>query len=126
MTTPDDNGQLPLHTALQIQSNVRLGSIKLLVKGNQSAIRTFDRSGVHHDTFAHCCQHHKSPSVIKYLVGLDATALDAVDQEGNTALHLACHCACHEIIALLLDEDDALVLWMLSTYRVGLFRVCCD
>eukprot|EP00985_Skeletonema_marinoi_P001622 scaffold653_cov132-Skeletonema_marinoi.AAC.2 len=65
-------------------------------------------SGVHHDTFAHCCQHHKSPSVIKYLVGLDATALDAVDQEGNTALHLACHCACHEIIALLLDEDDAL------------------
>ena len=32
MTTPDDNGQLPLHTALQ--NNVRLGSIKLLVKGN--------------------------------------------------------------------------------------------
>eukprot|EP00984_Skeletonema_dohrnii_P021743 scaffold10944_cov84-Skeletonema_dohrnii-CCMP3373.AAC.2 len=89
MTTPYDNGQLPLHTALQIQSNVRLGSIKLLVKGNPSAIRTFDRSGVHRDTFAHCCQHHESPSVIKYLVGLDATTLYAVDQEGNTVLHLA-------------------------------------
>eukprot|EP00984_Skeletonema_dohrnii_P009536 scaffold3651_cov128-Skeletonema_dohrnii-CCMP3373.AAC.3 len=52
MTTLDDNGQLPLHTALQ--SNARLGSIKLLGKGNPSAIRTFDRSGVHRDTFAYC------------------------------------------------------------------------
>eukprot|EP00985_Skeletonema_marinoi_P006704 scaffold2911_cov73-Skeletonema_marinoi.AAC.5 len=103
MTTPDGNGQLLLHTALR--SNVRLGSIKLLAKGNPSAIRTFDRRGVIPLHIA--CQHHKSPSIIKYLVGLDATTLDAVDQEGNTALHLACHCARHKIIALLLDELDA-------------------
>lgn len=35
MTTPDDNAQLPLHKALR--GNVRLGSIKLFVKGNPLA-----------------------------------------------------------------------------------------
>eukprot|EP00984_Skeletonema_dohrnii_P031635 scaffold24379_cov115-Skeletonema_dohrnii-CCMP3373.AAC.2 len=43
MTTPDEKGQLPLHTALQ--NNVRLGSIKLLVKGNTPAVQSPDNSG---------------------------------------------------------------------------------
>jgi len=103
MTTSDGSGQLLLHTALR--SNVRLGSIKLLVKGNPLAVQSPDNSGAIPLQVA--CQHHESPSIIKYLVGLDATTLDAVDQEGNTALHLACHCARHKIIALLLDELDA-------------------
>eukprot|EP00985_Skeletonema_marinoi_P006706 scaffold2911_cov73-Skeletonema_marinoi.AAC.7 len=103
MTTPDSNGQLPLHTALQ--SNARLGSIKLLVKGNPVALQTPDNSGTLPLHVA--CQLHDSASVIQYLVGLDATTLDAVDHEGNTALHLACHYARHEIIALLLDKFDA-------------------
>ena len=80
MTTPDHNRQLPLHTALQ--NNVRLGSIKLLVKGNPSAIRTFDRSGV--IPLHGACQHHDSASVVQYLVGLDTMSLEAVDGEGNT------------------------------------------
>ena len=37
MTTPDEKGQLPLHTALQ--NNATLGSIKLLVKGNDSVLQ---------------------------------------------------------------------------------------
>eukprot|EP00984_Skeletonema_dohrnii_P005913 scaffold2096_cov107-Skeletonema_dohrnii-CCMP3373.AAC.2 len=103
MTTPDENGQLPLHTALR--NNVRLGSIKLLVKGNPPALQTPDNSGALPLHVA--CQHHESADVVQYLIGLDATTLDAVDQEGNTALHLACHCARHEIIGLLLDKYDA-------------------
>ena len=102
MMTPDVNGQLPLHTALQ--SNVRLGSIKLLVKGNPSAIRTFDRSGLIPLQVA--CRHHDS-TVVQYLVGLDTTTLDAVDREGNTALHCACLGAEFDTIALLLDKYDA-------------------
>ena len=43
MTTPDDNGQLPLHTALKV--NATLGSIKLLVKGNPHALQSPDNSG---------------------------------------------------------------------------------
>eukprot|EP00985_Skeletonema_marinoi_P013556 scaffold6746_cov73-Skeletonema_marinoi.AAC.4 len=103
MTTPDDNGQFPLHRALQ--NNVRLGSIKLLVKGNPRSLQTPDNSGTLPLHVA--CQHHNSANVIQYLVGLDATTLDAVDREGNTALHYACHYARHEIIALLLDKFDA-------------------
>ena len=103
MTTPDGNGQLPLHTALQ--SNVRLGSIKLLVKGNSLAVQYPDNSGALPLHVA--CQLHDSVNVIQYLVGLDATTLDAVDHEGNSALHLACHRARHEIIVTLLETYDA-------------------
>ena len=103
MTTPDDNGQLPLHTALQ--NNVRLGSIKLLVKGNPTALHSPDNSGSLPLHVA--CQHHNSTAVIQYLVGLDKSALEAVDNEHNTALHYACRSAKYETITMLLDEYDA-------------------
>ena len=86
MTTPDSDGQLPLHTALQ--NNVRLGSIKLLLKGNPSALRTLENNFALPLHIA--CEYHESADVIQYLVGLDAPTLDAVDRDGNTTLHLAC------------------------------------
>jgi len=61
MTTPDGNGQLPLHTALQ--SNATLGSIKLLVKGNPPAVQSPDNSGSLPLHIA--CEHHDSPSVVQ-------------------------------------------------------------
>jgi len=103
MTTPDDNGRLPLHTALQI--NVRLGSIKLLVKGNPHALQTHDNSGTLPLHVA--CQHHNSTKVIQYLVGLDTSILDAIDRKGDTALHYACRSAKYDNIALLLEKYDA-------------------
>jgi ankyrin repeat protein len=103
MTTPNEQGQLPLHIALQ--NNVRLGSIKLLVKGNPSAIRSFNRSGVIPLHLA--CQHHDSASVVQYLLSLSEITLDTVDREGNTALHHACLGAKHDTIALLLEKYDA-------------------
>mmetsp|Transcript_13253 Transcript_13253/g.21752 ORF Transcript_13253/g.21752 Transcript_13253/m.21752 type:complete len:177 (-) Transcript_13253:147-677(-) len=103
MTTPDDNGQLPLHRALQ--NNVRLGSIKMLVKGNPNALQSRDNSGA---TPLHvACQHHDSTKIIDYLIGLDTTTLDAVDRDGNTALHYACRSAKYGTIALLLGKYDA-------------------
>ncbi len=103
MTTPDDsNGRLPLHKALQ---NVRLGSIKLLVKGNPRALQFPDNSGAMPLHIA--CQHHDSASVVQYLVGLDRGTLEAVDRQGNTALHCACRGAKYDTIALLLEEYDA-------------------
>ena len=103
MTTSDGKGRLPLHTALQ--NNVILGSIKLLVKGNPTALQSPDDSGALPLHIA--CQHHDSLSVIQYLVRLDATTLDAMDREGNTALHYVCRGARHDIIALFLDEFNA-------------------
>jgi ankyrin repeat protein len=101
MTTPDENGQLPLHAALQ--NNVTLGSIKLLVKGNPSAVQSPDNSGALPLHIA--CQHHESSlSVVEYLLDLDATTLHAEDRFGNTTLHYACHGAKYATIALLLDK----------------------
>jgi ankyrin repeat protein len=103
MMTPDKKGQLPLHTALH--DNVRLGSIKLLVKGNPSAIRTFNNSGAIPLHVA--CQHHESTSVVQYLIERDATTLRAVDFDHNTVLHYACRGVKYDTVALLLDKFDA-------------------
>jgi ankyrin repeat protein len=103
MMTPDKNGRLPLHTALQ--NDVRLGSIKLLVKGNPSAVQSPDNSGALPLHIA--CQHHESASVFQYLVELDTTTLKTVDRDGNTALHYACRGANYDTIALLLEKYEA-------------------
>eukprot|EP00985_Skeletonema_marinoi_P021657 scaffold13390_cov96-Skeletonema_marinoi.AAC.1 len=113
MITPDDYGQLPLHTA--IQNNATLGSIKLLVKGHPPAVQSPDNSGALPLLLA--CQHHDSASVVQYLVGLDTTSLEAVDGEGNTALHVACHRARHEIIAMLLERYDAVSVSKRNTLK---------
>mmetsp|Transcript_21138 Transcript_21138/g.32636 ORF Transcript_21138/g.32636 Transcript_21138/m.32636 type:complete len:364 (+) Transcript_21138:497-1588(+) len=102
MMTPDGNGRLPLHTA--VQNNARLGSIKLLVKGNPSAIRNADINFAFPLHVA--SQHHNSSNVVQYLVGLDTSTLDSVDKEGDTALHYACRGAKYDNIALLLEKYD--------------------
>ena len=103
ITTPDDNGRLPLHTALQ--NNARLGSIKLLIKGNPSAIRSIDDSGALPLHVA--SEHHDSVSVVQYILSLARITRDATDSRGNTALHYACRGAKHDTIAMLLEKYDA-------------------
>ena len=103
MITTDENGQLPLHRALQ--NNVRLGSIKLLVKGNPPALQSGDIGGALPLHVA--CEHHDSTNVVGYLIELDTTSLSALDKDGNTALHYACRGAKYETIALLLEKFGA-------------------
>jgi ankyrin repeat protein len=103
MNTPDKNGQLPLHRALR--DNVDLGSIKMLVKSNPSAICNFDKRGKIPLHVA--SQHHKSADAVQYLIELGEDTLDTMDKEGNTALHYACRGAKHKTIALLLDRYGA-------------------
>ncbi len=50
---------------------------------------------------------HESTSVVQYLVELDASTLEAVDDDNNTALHYACRGAKYETIALMLGKFDA-------------------
>ena len=101
MRTRDENGQVPLHRALR---DVTLGSIKLLVKRNPSAIKCADNSGALPLHVA--CQHCES-RIVEYLVGLDSDTLTYVDREGNTALHHACRGAKYDTVALLLGEYGA-------------------
>eukprot|EP00984_Skeletonema_dohrnii_P017201 scaffold7783_cov85-Skeletonema_dohrnii-CCMP3373.AAC.2 len=103
MTTPDGDGQLPLHIALHY--NVRLGSIKLIVKGNPAAVQSLDNHGALPLHVA--CVRHDSASVVQYLLGLDMGTLRAVDYGNNTALHYACRGAKYDTIAILLEKYGA-------------------
>ena len=103
MMIPNEKGLLPLHIALQ--NNVRLGSIKLLVRGNPSALRSLDNNFALPLHIA--CQHHDSASVVQYLLSQCGITLDTVDREWNTALHYACRGAKYDTIELLLDKFDA-------------------
>jgi hypothetical protein len=110
MTTRDDNGQLPLHKALRDDviryDFIPLGSIKLLIKGNPSAISCADNTGMIPLHLA--CQNHESTtSVVEYLIKLDPTSLRVRDFNDNTALHYACRTANHAIIALLTEKYGA-------------------
>jgi ankyrin repeat protein len=103
MNTPDEKGQLPLHRALRDNPTITLGSIKLLVKGNPSAVTSPDNSDTMPLHIA--CQHHETSSaVVEYLIDLNRVTLTTVDGEGNTVLHYACRGANHAIIGLLLDK----------------------
>ena len=102
MTTPDEKGQLPLHSVLR--NKICLGSIKLLVNGNLSALRVTDNSGT--IPLHVLCQHHESASVVDYLLDADSNTFDSVDREGNTALHYACRGAKYDTITLLLEKYD--------------------
>ena len=103
MITPDDNGQLPLHKALR--NNATLGSIKLLVKGNPSAIRTVDAKFAMPLHIA--CEHQDSTTVVQHLLDADTRTLQAVDYDNNTPLHCACRGAKYDTIALLLETYGA-------------------
>ena len=107
MTTPDENGQLPLHKVMQ-SNDITLGSIKLLVKGNPSALQSSDNHGALPLHLAsQRSESAMSIRIVKYLLGLYPTTLGAVDEQGNTALHYACHGAKHEMIALLTETYGA-------------------
>jgi hypothetical protein len=113
ISTPDENGQLPLHRALR--DNITLGSIKLLIKGNPAAVRIPDNYGAL--PLHTAIQHHDSPAVVDYLIGLDPNTLTAVDREGNTTLHLACHGAKYEVVALLLQKYHAVSVSKRNAYK---------
>ena len=113
MTTPDENGQLPLHRALQ--NNARLGSIKLLLKGNRSAPNNADNDSSLPLHLA--CQYHDSPRVIEHLIDLQPTTLRSVDSDQSTVLHYACRGANYSAISLLLEKYDATSVSMRNVHN---------
>eukprot|EP00956_Cyclotella_meneghiniana_P009567 scaffold13204_cov66-Cyclotella_meneghiniana.AAC.6 len=85
MTTPDGNGWLPLHHALN--NNAPLGSIKLLVKGNPDAIQLSDNQGLLPIQIAcELC----SAEVVKFLTSTIDDCFTIRDHNKNYLLHYAC------------------------------------
>ena len=100
MTTVDENGWLPLHRALK--GNAPLGSIKLLVIGNQAALQVADQNGVYP---VHIACKFSSAKVVKYLVELAGDTLNNVDANKDSPLHYACRGGNLGIVKYLLEAN---------------------
>ena len=100
MTTLDENGQLPLHRALK--DNATFGSIKLLVKGNPSALRVMDNS---YALPLHIACQFSLVKVAEYLVQCNQVILNHVDANNNSPLHCACRGGNLCVIKFLLEPN---------------------
>ena len=100
MSAQDSSGRLPLHNALR--DNATLGAIKLLVKGNSSALDVIDNQGML--PFHTACR-YSSTDVVEYLLTLDNTSLNHCDPKNNSALHYACQGGNCEVVKLLLEMN---------------------
>ena len=112
LTTFDDYGWLPLHHALK--DKVPLGSIKLLVRGNPSALRVITNIGalpIHiacQFSSAKVVQHlvEDDGEVAKYLVGLDVgRTLQYKDMNNDSPLHCACRGGNLGVVKYLLNRN---------------------
>ena len=102
MTTPDENGWLPLHHALK--DAAPLGSIKLLLKGNLSALLTTD----YNIAFPlHLACEFSSVKVVKYLVS--ERILEHCDTNKDSVLHYACRGGNLDVVKYFLDDHISLV-----------------
>jgi len=104
MMTPDENGWLPLHHALK--DKAPLGSIKLLLKGNPSALRTADNKLAFPIHIA--CQ-FSSSNVVQHLVELDNITVGHLDRNKDSVLHYACRGGNCEVAKYLMDSHSSLV-----------------
>lgn len=105
MTTPDQNGWLPLHHALK--DNAPLGSIKLLIKGNTSAMRVSDNNGT---VPLHTACEFSSVEVVQYLMEmLDESDWSHLDTNRNSILHYACRGGNYEVVKYLFAKQGQLV-----------------
>ena len=123
MTTVDDIGWLPLHSALN--DDAPLGSIKLMVRGNPAAVRVADQNGAHP---LHIACEFSLVKVVKYLVELYGdTVLNIVDANNNSPLHYACRGGNLRVIKYLLEvnvpsvsernNDNKLAIHLLFEYE---------
>ena len=105
MTTPDENGWLPLHHAFK--DKAPLGSIKLLLNGNPSAIRTVDNQ---YAFPLHLACEFSSEKVVRYLVGeSNKHIIGHLDTNKDSILHYACRGVNLEVIKYLVDSFASLV-----------------
>ena len=104
MTTPDHNGWLPLHHALK--DKAPLGSIKLLLKGNLSAIRVVSNIGT---LPIHIACKFSSIKVVRHLVELDIITVSHLDRNKDSVLHYACRRGNLGVIRYLVDSHASLV-----------------
>jgi len=122
LSTPDQNGRLPLHRALK--DGAPLGSIKLLLRGNLSAIRVPDNNM----TFPiHLACEFCSAKVVRYLIELDDVPVNLLDTNKDSILHYACRGAKLDVVQYLLTNHTSLVpSAMVNTQNELPIHVLCE
>ena len=121
MTTPDQNGQLPLHRALHDKAT--FGAIKLLVNGNPAALQVADNLG----RFPlHIACESSAVEVVKYLVELDSTRLNDCDVNGNSPLHCACLVGNCGVIKYLLERHVRSISEGNAANKLPIHLLLCD
>jgi len=105
--TPDANGLLPLHHALK--DGAPLGSIKLLVEGNPSALLTADRKLAFP---LHIACEFSSVQVVKFLFELEGIPVSHLDTNKDSILHYACRSGNLGVVKYLITNHASLVASM--------------
>jgi len=105
LSTPDEEGYLPLHRAL-LQGNASLGSIKLLVRGNTEALQLADQKGV---LPLHTACRKATADIVKFLVDSYNNGLDVCDINQDYPLHYACRAANLDVIKYLMRRSTSRV-----------------
>jgi len=100
MTTADGDGWLPFHHALK--DNAPLGSIKLLLRGNPTALHTTVQKGVHP---LHIACEFSSAKVVDFLLG-EVQMSNQCDTNVDSPLHYACRSANVDVIKYLIAEQS--------------------
>lgn len=100
VTTPDVNGELPIHIALQ-RRNAPLGTTKLMVAANPTSLSVADHYGL---IPLHIESYYGNLDVVKFLVEKNRTTLVACDLIGNYPLHQACRGGNCAVISYILAQ----------------------
>ena len=102
LATPDDSGNLPIHSALQHSGDVSFGTIKVMAEANPATLQVCNGNGSLSLHIA--CASHGCPKVVKYLLDHDRMSLFVANNVGDTPLHCACRAANHDIISILFTQ----------------------
>jgi len=104
MTTPDEEGYLPIHRAL-LQGDASLGSIKLLVRGSTEALQVAGQKGV---LPLHIACRNATADIVRFLAD-SYDGLDISDTNKDYPLHYACRAANLDVIKYLMGRNTSRV-----------------
>eukprot|EP00956_Cyclotella_meneghiniana_P032622 scaffold90390_cov50-Cyclotella_meneghiniana.AAC.3 len=125
-TTPDNNGQLPIHRAVQ-DGETSVGAIKLMAAANPASMGVTDNQG---QTLLHLACQRGNLDFFEYIVGIDQDSLKVQDLSGNLPLHHACMRGNCDIIPLIIEQSTYGVTLQNSNEQIPiqllLFESDCD
>ena len=103
MTTPDENGYLPLHRAL-LQGDASLGSIKLITRGNLSAMQV--AVGQNRLLPIHIACRNSTAGIVQFLMEEAPNTMHVCDANKDYPLHYACRAANLNVIRYLVGRTS--------------------